>query len=218
LDRHETYWKCEKTAEAAETLLKIRSEIAKTDATAEALQKFAERLRRSIYHCFKSVLLFSVAASLYMKSKQSTMAAVGSCVKGIQLATEKMVKLDVRNETIVRNHVIPLMRDILTRMEKFETGGETSKVVEIVSVLHSIGKSEKKIHDFCDAAKTFEYAVGRLDNEFSYSKTRPKIYSDLFEDLGHVFVEMHRLHEATARYRKAIEVHNYYTAQGERWF
>jgi len=152
------------------------------------------------------------------KSKQSTMADVGSCVKSIQLATVKMVKLDVRNKTIVRNHVIPLMCDILTSMEKFENDYEISKMVEIVSALHSIVKSEKKIHEFCAAANKFEDAVGRLDEAFSKGKTEPNIYSDLLENSGDVFVEIRRLHEETAQYRKAKEAQNYYTAQGERWF
>jgi len=197
-------------AEATETLLEIHSVIERTDATAEALQEFAERLLRSVYHYFKSVQLLSVAASLYMarpkqrnastKSKQSTMADVGSCVKSIQLATDKMMTFDVRNKTFVRNHVIPLMCDILTSMEKFETDDETSKMVEIVSALHSIVKSEKKIHEFCAASNKFEDAVGRLDEAFSNRKT--------IEDSGNVFAEIRRLHEATAQYRTAIMSHD----------
>ena len=84
------------------------------------------------------------------------MAAVASCVKGIHLATVQMIVNDESNKTTIQHHVIPIMRDILASLEKVESVEKTSKTVNIVSVLHCIGKSEREIHELRAAANTFE--------------------------------------------------------------
>jgi len=227
LKRYETWCKIKSSEEATKTLSEIHLGIKNTvDATPDDIWRFAERLLQMRKHCFKSVPLFSSAASLYAeranqwnalsKCKQNIMAAVASCVKGIHLATVQMMVNDESNKTTIQHHVIPLMRDILARLEKVESVEKTSETVDIVSVLHSIGKSEREIHELRAAAITFEDALDRLDETFSCSETKPKIYSALWEDLGDVFVKMGRPNEVIASYRKAIEVHKCYTAEGER--
>jgi len=66
------------------------------------------------------------------------------------------------------------------------------------------------------ALQQIHLKTGRLDEAFSCRETKPKIYSALWEDLGDVFVKMGRPNEVIASYRKAIEVHKSYTAEGER--
>nr|CAB3260945.1 uncharacterized protein LOC100176394 [Phallusia mammillata] len=112
----------------------------------------------------------------------------------------------LKNREIVRNHVIPLMRDMILQIRDLQIIEKIRCAME-VWCLHSIALSQLYIEDKASRETTIKLGLELMETKFGDESSKYLVYGHLLNNLGLVCGETSRFKEAIECYTKAIEAY-----------
>jgi len=182
----------------------------------EVVRNCAANLQEQEKH-LESIALFDAAAFLSRNAGDhvAELKRIRYCIEGMNDANKTVVFADPGAKTIVRDHVIPMMRDHLRRMRGFAVDTRI-KCLEVVLALHCIERSEERAEEWEEAGQTLAVAIKSMDDVFGSDATRYRIYGSLLNNLGHVQERRSQLWDAASLYRRAVQAHKLATNHRSR--
>nr|CAB3263341.1 uncharacterized protein LOC108950821 [Phallusia mammillata] len=186
--------------------------------TAEDLKAEATKFGKNGKY-LEAILFASIAADFYVKKNPDSAVArsVANCAWEIQKTIELLMKNSsdlfskLKNREIVRNHVIPLMRDMILQIRDLQII-EKIRCEQEVWCLHHIEMCQLYIGDLASGETTIKLGLELMETKFGNESSKYQIYGILLNILGHVCEKTSRIKEAVEYFTKAIEV--YKTAKG----
>nr|CAB3260948.1 uncharacterized protein LOC100176394 [Phallusia mammillata] len=112
----------------------------------------------------------------------------------------------LKNREIVRNHVIPLMRDMILQIRDLQIIEKIRCAME-VWCLHSIALSQLYIEDKASRETTIKLGLELMETKFGKESSKYSIHGHLLNNLGSVCGKTSRIKEAAEYFTKSIEVY-----------
>jgi len=176
------------------------------DTTAEDMRLFGRKLQEDKLF-LESILIFDAASTLSKKIENPEMKLkmIQSCVNGMMSTNEAMIKEDPDMKVVVKDYVIPLMRDKLHDMDSTSSVSKQCKCLQVSWVLHYIEFSQTLVDQLKEAEEALRKGLQRMDEVFGENKNKHKIYGALLHNLGGVCSNTSRYEEAASLYKQAID-------------
>ena len=190
-----------------------------TNTTADNLRLFGIKLQED-KRLLESILIFDAASVLSKKieNPEAKLEMVQFCVKGMRDANQAMVGEDPDMKVVVKDYVIPLMRDKLQQMENTLSVSEQYKCIQIVWVLLCIEYSQALVDQLKESEQTLHEGLKRMDEVFGQNKITYRVYGTLFHNLGWASLVASHFREAVSFYKQAIDVFKAATDYGgDEW-
>nr|CAB3260946.1 uncharacterized protein LOC100176394 [Phallusia mammillata] len=190
----------------------LRSIESQLEITADDLEVETRKLRNN-HDYLEAILFFSITADFCVKKTPDFAVAkhvaeyAGEIKETIKLFMENSdSSSESRNREIVRDHVIPLMREIIQQIRDFQID-EKIRCEQEVWCLHHIERSQDYIGDLTSRETTIKLGLELMESKFGNESSKYSIYGTLLNNLGAVCEETSRIKEAIVYYTKAIEVY-----------
>jgi len=176
------------------------------DTTAEDMRNFGEKLREKKLF-LEAILIFDASSTLSLKIEdaQRKLKMIQFCVQGIKETIIAMIREDVHTKVVVKDHVIPLMRDKLHDIDSTPSVNEQKKCLQVSWVLHRIEFSQMLIEQLKEREQTLREGLKRLDEVLGENKIKHRIYGHLLNNLGNACDMTSRHEEAASFFEQSID-------------
>ena len=156
----------------------------------------------------ESVAIFDTAAVLHSKLEQpeSDLRKLRWCVRGMREAAKAMIRDDPNTKAVVRDHVIPIMREKLDQIKSTTQVTEQWQCLQVAWVLHHIEYCEYLVDQWQEREDTLKTAISQMRSNFGDEAKKHRILGHLLNNLGIVHANASRMDEASAAFQEAIEV------------
>jgi len=178
------------------------------DTTAEDMRLFGIKLLENKVF-LESILIFDAASTMSEKieNSQKKLEMIQFCVAGMRDTNKAMIADDSNMKVVVKDHVIPLMRDKLHRMKSTSAVSEQYKCLQMSWVLHYIEWSQCLVDQWKEREQTLREGVERSNEVFRQNKVKHWVYGLLFNNLGIVCEGTSRYEEAASFFKQAVDVY-----------
>jgi len=178
------------------------------DITARDVRWCGMRLREKKLY-LESILIFDAASSLSKKieNPEEKLEMIRFCVQGMKRTNEEMIEDDAGMKVVMREYVIPLMRNKLSQVMTSSSVSKQYKCLEVSWVLHYIEWSHYLVDQLNEQEQTQREAIRGMDEVFGENKIKYWVYGVLLHNLGTVCHKTTRYEEAASFYKQAIDAH-----------
>jgi len=192
------------------------------DADPRNMRAFAENLREKKSY-FKSLAVFDVAAVLStdLKPPKESMSNMERCVQGMMSTCVQMLQEDATMKVLVRDHVIPLMRNALHLIDETRQASKKCRCLYMSWVLAHIEYSQFAAGLLEERERTLRKAISEMKDVFGsvVIKDHGRLFGRLVHNLGHVCQSTSRFNEAATLFTNAANAFKAavdYTEEQER--
>jgi len=154
----------------------------------------------------ESILIFDAASTLSEKIENPVerLDMIRFCVQGMKDTNKAIISDNANMKVIVKEYVIPLMRDKLHDIESTSSVSEQYKCLHVCRVLHYIQFSQYWVDQPKQWEQTLRDAKQRMDEVFGDNKIKHQVYGTLLNNLGLVSLMTFRHKEAVSFFKQAL--------------
>lgn len=155
----------------------------------------------------ESILVYFGAAMMYRNEVYGKVALVGmhGCEARLKEASIRLVATDPGKKQLVKDHVIPLMREITNWMEQVVTDDDSLKCWKIVFALLAIVCCEDLVGAAPVVEEAYKEVFGRIEKSFPKDASKRWVYAWVFTEKGNLHKKRGDSQNATNCYKKAID-------------
>jgi len=176
------------------------------DTAVKDMRLFGRKLRKDKLF-LEAILIFDAASTLCKKIKnpEEKLKMIHFCGGQLKEINKAMIAEDPNMKVIVKDYVIPLMRDMLHDIESTPSVSEQYKCLKVSRVLHYIEWSQMLVDELKEREQTQREGLKRMDEVFGENKIKYQTYGLLLNNLGVVCNMTSRHEEAASLYKQAID-------------
>nr|XP_026692798.1 uncharacterized protein LOC108949958 [Ciona intestinalis] len=202
------HYRCCMLVGEAEEAIRTKEELIhlfkeKFETTPNEIETFADTIRGE-GRDMEAILFYQIAAEFYGNQSKACLVRISNCACGIKESIKAMLSRDKGLKSIVRTHVIPLMRDMREKIRRSNDVSEEDRCLQEVYCLNWIAISEGLVGYFNGGEKTLEEAIAIIERVFKENAGKYSVYADCLENLGGAYEQTSRSIDACQYYRKAI--------------
>lgn len=155
----------------------------------------------------ESILVYFGAAMMYRNEVYGKVALVGmhGCEARLKEASIRLVATDPGKKQLVKDHVIPLMREITNWMEQVVTDDDSLKCWKIVFALLAIVCCEDLVGAAPVVEEAYKEVFGRIEKSFPKDASKRWVYAWVFTEKGNLHKKRGDSQNVTNCYKKAID-------------
>jgi len=192
-----------------EEATKIKTELAdlvenNIDTTAKDMMLLGRKLQEDKLF-LESILILDSASTLSKKieNSENKLQMIQDCVEGMMLTNKAMIGEGPDMKVVVKDYVIPLMRDQLQYIESTSSVSEQWKCLQVSRVLHCIEVSQDLVDQLKERERALRQQLKHMDIMYGENKIKHLSYAHLLQSLGAVCSQMSRHEEAASLYKQA---------------
>ncbi|XP_078491091.1 uncharacterized protein LOC108949854 [Ciona intestinalis] len=175
----------------------------KFHTTPNEIKKIADTIRGEGKD-METILFYQIAAEFYRNEALAGLVGIANCALGIKESIKAMLSRDEGLKPILRNKVIPLMRDMREMIRQSDGVSEEDRCVQEVLCLHWTEYSEYLIGDINGREKTLKEAIAIMERAFKERAGQYNVYGTCLNNLGVTYLGTSRPNDACQYYLKAI--------------
>jgi len=185
------------------------------DTTAKDMRSFGRKLRKDKLF-LESILIFDAASTLSKKieNPENKSKMILFCVQEMTLTNHAMIGEDLDMKLVVKDYVIPLMRDKVHDIESTSSVSKQWKCLQVSWVLHHIEFTQMLVDQLKEAEETQREGLKRMDEVFGENKIKHQVYGTFLNNLSHVCDMTSRYEEAASFLKQAIAAYKAATDYG----
>lgn len=177
---------------------------------------FGKKLLRD-HDIVGSVAVFAAAATVCENGEQTahSVQVITQCVEAMREANVAMVQDASCLKEIVKDFVIPLMRQKMLYIKSSSSVSEYHKCLNLASVFLDIAHCEGLSNQLNEQEQTLIEAKQTMDDVFGNLAVKQKIYGNVLNNLGCAYYHKSLFREAASFFEQAIEANKAATDFGD---
>ena len=178
------------------------------DLSPNEIRKYGEQLQENELH-LESIVFLTAAAGLAAKleGEEEKIKEMEQCGAGMMTACTSMVVQNSDTKRIVKDHVIPLMRDNLSQITREAPARATTDCPEVTCARQYISMCERLVSPWTEHELKLRADITRLNDSHGDDGGKQQIYGYLLSNLAGVCSRTSRGKEAMSLYEQAIDAY-----------